>query len=229
MFKKCWVTATPGAPKNVHNNEKTHLSMQLFVENDGIVFKVEGWKCHVFAKSKWKIPKKTSIGKPQKKKINHPVCQPPRNTNLFLEVFPPHAAQGNFPTSWMEALTVKELWGPDKGENENTTSPGSRNSSPRNSLLFFLPTHQPGFFFLGFYLGGQICGLFLVAPCCPNIFESPCFQTWGERAMLGGRYFGYPIWKNLQMLQFSPLKLSLFIRWSQILIHHFPWWDFSLI
>lgn len=42
MFKKWWVTATPGAPKNVHNNEKTHLSMQLFVENNGIVFKVEG-------------------------------------------------------------------------------------------------------------------------------------------------------------------------------------------
>lgn len=44
------------------------------------------------------------------KKENQPPSLPTTEKHhLFLEVFPPHAAQGNFPTSCMEALRVKEL------------------------------------------------------------------------------------------------------------------------
>ena len=52
----------------------------------------------MFAKSKWKMLKKTSIGKPQKKKINHPVCQPPRNSTFSWKFPPPHRCARKLPT-----------------------------------------------------------------------------------------------------------------------------------
>ena len=91
MFKKCWVTATPGAPKNVHNHEKTHLSMQLFVENNGI-FKVEGWKCRVW-EIKMENAEENKYWEAPKKEINHPVCQPPRNSTFSWKFPPPRCAR----------------------------------------------------------------------------------------------------------------------------------------
>lgn len=133
-----------------------------------------------------KCRRKQVLGSPKKRKsttqfANH------RETPPFPGSFPPHAAQGNFPTSCMEALTVKELWEPDKGENENTTSPWSQFFAPEFAAVF-LPTHQPGFFsfFKAFIWGDKsvvdswlphVAPTFLSPHVSKHEEKGPC---WGE-------------------------------------------------
>lgn len=149
--------------------------------------------------------RKQVLGSPKKRKsttqfANH------RETPPFPGSFPPHAAQGNFPTSWMEALRVKELWEPDKGENENTTSPWSQFFAPEFAAVF-LPTHQPGCFFFKAFIWGDKSVVYSWLPHVAPTFLSPHVSKHKEKGPCwGGEYFGYPIWKNLQMLQFSQLK-----------------------
>lgn len=162
------------------------------------------------------------------KKENQPPSLPTTSTPpFFLEVFPPHAAQGNFPTSWMEALRVKELWEPDKGEKWELRVPEFAILRPGICCCFFTYPPTRVFFCQRLFFGGT--NLWLILGWRVPTFLSPHVSKHKEKGPCWGGYFGYPIWKNLQMLQFSQLKLSLFIPWSQILIHHFPWWDFSLI